>query len=99
MRARTTNVQPFVVFGAALNTNAERNLLSCIRDSKLDPITDLANFETIMLSLASLRVNAPLAWAIVSTPVNKMYSLWQQAPPSYLSQRLELDNDKRIVCR
>ena len=52
-----------------------------------------------MLSLTSLRVDAHTAWAIVSGPVNKMHGLWQQAPTSYLSQRLELHNGKRIVRR
>lgn len=62
-------------------------------------VTDIAHLETVMLSLASLRVDAYTAWAIVSARVNKMQSRWQQASASYLSQRLELHNGKRIVRR
>ncbi len=42
-------------------------------------------------------MDACTAWAIVSAPVNKMRSRWQPASASYLSQRLELDSDKRFV--
>ena len=65
----------------------------------MHPVTELAHLETVMLSLASLRVDACTAWAIVSARVNKMRSRWQPVSASYLSQRLELGNDKRIVCR